>query len=228
MLFWEIPPVTRGLFASLAVIAGLAILGLANGAKVEPVGAFADQSASESVRGALESTGYKVSLDSGAEVCRIWLRKGLPSQTKADVQGANFSAFGASSLIGVISFPGKTTDYRGQAIKAGSYTLRYAVHPADGNHMGIAPDRDFLLMVPVTVDQDANAQIKFEDLVKMSAKSAGTNHPAGLNLITAEGQKAFPSAYQDDSNHTVFVAKLKPASGSEIPFALIVKGVADQ
>jgi len=220
--------VVQRILASIVVVAGIAVLALANGAKIEPVGAFADQSASESVRGALEATGHKVSLDGGAEVCRIWLRKALPPQAKTDVQGAIFGSFGNSSLIGVIRFPNKTTDYRGQAIKAGAYTLRYAVHPADGNHMGIAPDRDFLLMIPLSVDQDANAQIKFEDLVKMSAKSAGTNHPAGLNLIPAEGQKTFPSAYQDDSNHTVFVAKLKPASGPEIPFALIVKGVADQ
>jgi hypothetical protein len=205
----------------------MALFPRANGAKVEAVGAFSDQSASESVRGALEATGFKVALDDGTEVCRIWLRKGLPQQPKTDIQGAIFTSLGNSSLIGVITFPNKTTDYRGQAIKAGSYTLRYAVHPADGNHMGIAANRDFLLMIPISVDQDASAQIKFEDLVKMSAKSAGTNHPAGLNLISAEGQKTFPSAYQDDSNHTVFVAKLKGSSG-EFPFALIVKGVAEQ
>lgn len=216
------------ILSSMGLIAAVVGLVLANGARVEPVGAFADQSASESVRGALEPAGNKVSLDSGAEVCQIWLRKGLPQQAKIDVQGAIFTSFGNSSLIGVITFPNKTTDYRGQTIKAGSYTLRYAVHPADGNHMGIAVDRDFLLMTPVSIDQDANAQIKFEDLVKMSAKSAGTNHPAGLNLISAEGQKTFPSAYKDDSNHTVFVSKLKTASGSDLPFGLIVKGVADQ
>jgi hypothetical protein len=220
--------VMHRILASLVIITAAMLTALANGAKVEQVGAFADQSASESVRSSVEATGYKVSLDNGTEVCQIWLRKGLPSQAKTDVQGSIFTSLGNSSLIGVITFPGKTTDYRGQSIKAGSYTLRYAVHPADGNHMGIAPDRDFLLMIPVAMDQDANAQIKFEDLVKSSAKSAGTNHPAGLSLISAEGQKAFPSAYQDDSNHTVFVAKLKPASGAEIPFALIVKGVADQ
>jgi len=220
--------VARRILASIFAASAFVAVVLANGAKVELVGAFADQSASASVRGALEPSGYKVSLDSGAEVCQIWLRKGLPPQTKTDVQGAIFTSLGNSSLIGVVTFPNKTTDYRGQPIKAGSYTLRYAVHPADGNHMGIAVDRDFLLMTPVSIDQDATAQMKFEDLVKMSAKSAGTNHPAGLNLISAEGQKTFPSAYQDDSNHTVFVSKLKTASGSEIPFALIVKGVADQ
>src|SRR5262249_38363792 len=152
---------TRKIPAAGAWIVALAILTLANGAKLEPVGAFVDQSASESVRGALETTGYKVLLDGGTEICQIWLRKGLPSLTKTEVQGAIFTSLGNSAFIGVITFPAKTTDYRGQAIKAGSYTLRYAVHPADGNHMGIAPDRDFLLMVPVSIDQDAKAQIKF-------------------------------------------------------------------
>ena len=81
---------TGRILASIFVACALGILVLANGAKVEPVGAFADQSASASVRGALEPSGYKVSLDSGAEVCQIWLRKGLPSQAKTDVQGAIF------------------------------------------------------------------------------------------------------------------------------------------
>jgi hypothetical protein len=196
--------------------------------KVEPVGVFSDPSASDSVKSAVESAGYKVSLGSGAEVCQIWLRKSLPARPKTDAQGALFTQLSDSSLIAVITFPQKTTDYRGQAIKAGSYTLRYALQPQDGNHLGIAPNRDFLLMSPVSVDQDANAQFKFEDLVKMSAKSAGTNHPAGLSMISAEGQSTFPSAIQDDSSHTVFVGKLKTASGPEIPFALVVKGVADQ
>jgi hypothetical protein len=204
------------------------IYSFAAGDKLDTVGGFSDAGASASIKGALDASGYKVSLADGGEVCQIWLRKGLPAHPKGDVQGALFTEIGDSALVGVIAFPKNTTDYRGQMIKAGSYTLRYALQPADGNHLGIAPSRDFLLMAPLSVDQAANAQYKFEDLVKMSAKAAGTNHPAGLSMVTIEGQKNFPSALQDDTNHTVFVAKLKTASGSEIPFGLIVKGVADQ
>jgi hypothetical protein len=204
------------------------VVGLADGDKVDSAGAFSDSNASASVKGAVESDGYKVSLGDGSEVCRIWLRKGLDTRAKTDTPGVLFNQIGDSSLVGVISFPKNTTDYRGQVIKAGSYTLRYALQPADGNHLGIAPNRDFLLMSPLSLDQDASAQFKFEDLVKMSAKSAGTNHPAGLSIISADAQKTFPAAIQDDTGHTVFEGKLKTASGGEIAFGLIVKGVADQ
>lgn len=201
---------------------------LADGDKLDSVGAFSDAAASASVKAALELAGHKISLADGSEVCQIWLRKMLPAGGKGDAQGALFSQIGGSTLVGVIVFPNKTTDYRGQVIKPGAYTLRYALQPADGNHLGIAPSRDFLLMVPLSLDQDADAQFKFEDLVKMSAKAAGTNHPAGLSMVTVEGQKTFPSAIQDDTNHTVFVTKMKDASDKEIAFGLIVKGVADQ
>ncbi|HEY6333001.1 MAG TPA: hypothetical protein VI756_27000 [Blastocatellia bacterium] len=210
-----------------ALIFLFTVIAFADGDKVESAGAFSDSSASASVKGALEADGYKISLGDGTEVCRIWLSKGLATRAKTDTPGVLFNQIGDSALVGVISFPNKTTDYRGQVIKAGSYTLRYALQPADGNHLGIAPNRDFLLMSPLSLDQDAAAQFKFEDLVKMSAKSAGTNHPAGLSMISADAQKTFPAAIQDDSGHTVFEGKLKTASG-EIAFGLIVKGVADQ
>jgi hypothetical protein len=198
----------------------------ANGGKVESIGAFTDQAASDSVRGALEPAGYRVTAADGSVICEVWLRKGVPPAQKADVQGAIYP-IADSALVGVISFPKQTTDFRGQSIKPGLYTLRYAVHPNDGNHLGISPNRDFLLMVPVSVDKDASAQMKFEDLVKMSKNASGTNHPAGLSLVSTEGKKDFPSVAQDDNNRTILVAKAKNAAGADLPIALIVKGVAE-
>jgi len=212
----------------LFLLLGFPFLALAEGGKVESAGAFSDAAASASIKGALEADGYKVSLADGSELCRIWLRKGFISRPKTEVAGAIITEIPDSSLVGVITFAKNATDYRGQMVKAGTYTLRYALQPQDGNHLGIAPSRDFLLMVPIALDQDAGAQYKFEELVKMSAKSAGTNHPAGLSMVSAEGQKTFPSAIQDDSGHTIFVTKLKTSTGGEIAFGLIVKGVADQ
>lgn len=200
----------------------------AAGGKVENVGAFSDSSASDSIKAALEQTGYKVTSGSGAEICQIWFRKALPDNQPTNDQGAIFTQIGVSTLVGVIQFPAKTTDYRGQPIKAGVYTLRYAMNPADGNHMGIAQTRDFLLMSPIETDKDASAQFAFKDLVKMSAQSAGTQHPCGLNMGSAEGQSAFPAEIEDDSGHVILAAKVKTASGKDIAFQLTVKGIADQ
>jgi len=212
----------------LFLIGTLSLVAFANGGKVESIGSLTDPGASASVKGALESAGYRVTAGDGSVVCELWLRKALPAAQKGDVQGAIYPAIGDSALVGVISFPKPTTDFRGQSIKPGVFTLRYAVHPNDGNHLGISPNRDFLLMVPVAADQDATASFSFEDLVKMSKKASGTNHPAGLSLVSVEGRKDFPSVAQDDSNHIIFVGKIKSASGTDVPFALIVKGVAEQ
>jgi len=194
--------------------------------RVESVGAFADQSASESVRTALEQKGYRIVLGN-SPLCDIWLRSGVPTRQKVDELGANYTELAESTLVGVISFLRASTDYRGQAIKPGAYTMRYGLLPNDGNHLGAAPSRDFLLLIPVAADKNVDAQFKFEELVKLSKMASGTGHPAPLSLVYPEGQKDAPTLIENDQGHVVFVTKVKTRSGSEMPLWLVVKGVTD-
>lgn len=193
--------------------------------KLEAIGAIADTGASEALKKALEPKGTRITIGDGP-YCDIWLRTGIPTG-KSDALGAVYTTMGESVLVGVISFARATTDFRGQAVKPGTYTLRYAVHPADGNHLGISPIRDFLAMVPVATDQNPDAQPKFEELVKMSAKVAGTNHPAVISLVQAEGSPAAPKVDQDGS-HVIFTYKIKTRSGGDLPIGFVVKGIAEQ
>lgn len=208
------------------ILLALPLFAFADGGKVEPIGVFSDQSASESVRKALEPKGYRVTLSDGSVACEIWLRNGIPAG-KTEAPGAVYSILSESSLVGVISFPKATRDFRGQSIKPGIYTLRYALHPSDGNHLGISPVRDFLVLIPVSVDQNADGQYKFEELVKMSAKASGTNHPAVISLVPPESKPA-PALVENEHGHLVFVTKMKSQSGADVPVAFIVKGVAEQ
>jgi len=213
-----------GLFFLLLTVS---VTTLADSGKVESIGAFTDAGASDSVKKALEPKGYRVTLADGKVLCEIWLRSGVASG-KNDAQGAAYTTLADSALIGVVTFPQAATDFRKQGIKAGSYTLRYAVHPQDGNHLGISPIRDFLLLVPIAADQEASAKYKFEDLVAMSKKASGTNHPSPWSLVTTDGISAWPSLIEDEYGHLVFAAKIKTDSGSELPIALVVRGVAEQ
>jgi hypothetical protein len=206
----------------------VSISALADGGKLEQIGVFSGEGASESVKGALEEKGYRVVLDDGTPFCDLWLRKAVPTSARTDVPGAIYTEFAESTVLGVISFPKPTTDFRGQAIKAGSYTMRYSLHPTDGNHLGISPYRDFIILVPIGSDPDVNAMIKFQDLMKLSAKTSGSNHPAPLSLVAAEGVNNVPAITQNDHGHAVFAAKLKTASGAELPIAFVVKGIAEQ
>lgn len=215
-----------GLVSLAIILLSLSAIASANGNKLESVGAFSDQSASQSLRDSLEPGGQRVILEDGSAHCDIWLRKALPAGAKTEVQGAIYTDFSESLLIGVISFSKPATDFRGQGIKPGAYTLRYTLHPVDGNHLGISPVRDFLVMIPVSVDQNPDAKYKFEELAKMSTKASETNHPAVISLVAAEGGS--PSVKANDHHHIVFSAKIKAASGSETPIAFVVKGIAEQ
>jgi hypothetical protein len=199
---------------------------LADGAKVEAIGACGDPGASEALKKAVETKGWRVSLADGA-YCDIWLRASVPAG-KTDAPGAVYTTLGESTLVGVITFAKATTDFRGQPIKPGSYTLRYAVHPADGNHMGISPIRDFLVMVPVASDPNPDAQFKFEELAKMSTKASGTNHPAVLSLVSIDSAPASPKAEANETNNIVFSAAIKRPSGAPTPLAFVVRGRAEQ
>ncbi len=209
-----------GLILAVVVVSTSA-LGQNN--KIEGIGAIADPAASDALKKALEPKGSRITIGDGA-YCDIWLRTGLPAG-KSDAQGAVYTTMGESVLVGVISFARATTDFRGQAVKPGTYTLRYAVHPADGNHLGISPIRDFLAMVPVAMDTNPDAQPKFEELMKLSAKVAGTNHPGVISLVQADGGSA-PKLGQEGS-HVIFSTKIKTQSGSDLPIGFIVKGIAE-
>jgi len=199
---------------------------LPDGGKVESIGAFTGAGASDALKKALEPKGYRVSTADGTVLCDIWLRNGIATG-KNESLGVAYKWIGDSALVAVITIPKATTDFRRQPLKAGSYTLRYGIHPQDGNHLGISPIRDFLLLTPVGDDQTPDAKISFEDLNKMSKKASGTNHAAPISLVSTDGITAWPSVIEDENGHLVFAAKVKTASGSESPIAFVVKGVVE-
>jgi len=159
--------------------------------------------------------------------CEIWLRKSVPAATKKGSEAVAYPQLAESTLVGVVHFFQAAEDFRGHQVPAGFYTLRYGLIPDDGNHLGVSPNPDFLLLIPAQSDSDPSATFKFQELVTMSAKTGGTKHPSPLSLPPAD-KPSTGTVARDDQDHWIFSASLKLASGEEIPFALIVKGTAQQ
>jgi len=225
----QLLPDARG-FRKLLLSASMAIVlcgsvCFAQAGKVEQIGAAADSSLSDTVKNTLETTGHRVTTSDGFS-CELWWRKSLPAQAKKDVAGALYPQLAESTLLGVISFPQPATDYRGEPIKPGAYTLRYALLPNDANHLGVAPNRDFVLLTPAADDSDPDATPKPDELVELSRKATGTRHPAPLSLAPAQGPAH--SLSKNDEDHWIFSAAVKLSSGDELPVALVVKGTAPQ
>jgi hypothetical protein len=212
---------------SIALIGILAAVCVAQTGKVEKIGPLTDTAVPEAVRQTLDPAGYRVSLDDATAYCELWLRKGVPAQPKKDIADVVYPQLAESTLAGVLHFPKGGSDYRAQPISAGFYTLRYELMPSDGNHLGAAPNRDFLMLIPAASDADPNAVFKFQELVDLSRKATGTRHPGPMSLVQSDNAAA-PTISKDDQDHWLFSAGMELSTGEELPFALAVKGSAQQ
>ncbi len=203
-----------------------AALVMAQTGKVENLKDFGDSGAPAEMKKALDPKGYRLALDDGTVVCDLWLRTNIPAQPKRDVPGALYSQLPDSVLVGLVSFPQATTDYRGQSIKAGAYTLRYALLPNDGNHLGVARNRDFLLLIPASADPDPTRSYKFDELVNLSRTATTTHHPAPLSL--AQADHGITAAFAKEEDLWMFSVGLKLEGADPLPIALVLKGTAPQ
>jgi len=166
----------------------------------------------------LQKDGSKVIGGSGPAVCEIWFRSAAPSGPKTTEEAVSLPTIPQGALLGVLRFPGPGSDRRGQTIKAGVYTLRYSLQPVNGDHQGVAPQRDFMVMVPLADDTKTDAISNIEDLMKMSRKASGTPHPAILSM-SSSSNSAFPELKKDGESDWALHTKI-----GDTPVAVIVVG----
>jgi len=173
-------------------------------------------SLSADVRAALSKTGYRVTEEGGKTICDVWLRAEVPVAEKFQEQLDVKYPFDPGTLIGAIRFPAATTDYRKQAVKPGVFTLRYGHQPQDGNHLGTAQFRDFVILAPAA-DDKSPATVDPEKAVDLSKKVTSTTHPAIMSLLPPAKRGKLPAMAHDDTlNLEVLVAKTAGKAGSAV------------
>lgn len=206
----------------LLLVLSLTSIGL--GQRLEKLPAFAGD-ASDKVKASLDSAGNRVFLPNTLAAADVWLAAKVPTGKRADSKGATYPEFADSQFLGVITFPkGGGRDFRGQTVRPGAYTMRYQLLPNDGNHLGVAPNPDFVLLVPVAEDPDPAVNYDFGKLVELSAAAAHSAHPAAFEMMPAEGNAA--SVTQTDDGWIVLHAPLTTKDGKQIMVAIVIKGLA--
>ena len=187
---------------------------------------------SEKIVPLLDENAYRVIGPKGP-VCEFWLVKELTVKEDFKPTLTVKYPFTPGQLLGAARLPtaGAALDFRGQELPAGVYTLRYGLQPQDGNHLGTSDTSDFGLACAADMDKDPAPVAQVKDLFKLSAKAAGSAHPAIFQLVPppAEPYKEVVLKHNDDKDLWVlrvnFHAKSK-GKAVDLPAQLVAVGTS--
>lgn len=173
----------------------------------------------------MQPQGFKV-VGPKRDLCSIWLLKDVARKEDFSPSLAVKYPLTAGQLVGVIDVPRRSglTDFKGQEIEKGLYTLRYGQQPMDGNHIGTSDTADFLLAVPIANDSDPAPIADVKSLFARSAEASGTTHPAIFSLLPAESEAVEPGLTHD-ADHEFWILSVTAASGdAKVPLRVVLVG----
>lgn len=188
---------------------------------------------SDKVAALLDENGVRL-IGPNGPVAEIWLVKEAPTKDDFKPTLTIKYPFTSGQLLGAVRLPtaGAALDFRGQELPEGVYTLRYGLQPQDGNHLGSSDTSDFGLACPAALDKDPAPIAKIPDLFKLSAKAAGSAHPAIFQFIPppAEPYKETTLKHNDDKDLWVLRTNLHATvkgKATELPAQIVVVGTSD-
>ena len=188
---------------------------------------------SDKIAAQLDENAYRV-IGPNGPVLEIWLVKEVSTKEDFKPTLTVKYPFTSGQLLGAVRLPtaGAALDFRGQELPEGVYTLRYGLQPQDGNHLGSSDTSDFGLACSAELDTDPAPVAKIPDLFKLSAKAAGSAHPAIFQMVPppAEAYKETVLKHNEDKDlwilRTNFHAKVKDKTVN-LPAQIVTVGTSD-
>jgi hypothetical protein len=178
----------------------------------------------EAIRDQLLPKAYQVYDGEGKLFCEIWLARSASGKaTPAQVQnGLTYQELLQTVLVGAVRFSQPAQDYRKQDIKPGIYTLRFAVQPQDGDHMGTAPHPEFCLLVSAALDEKPGL-MEPKHLNDLSARSLEGGHPGVLLLFPNRQPNAAARVADHGMGHWALHATIQvEVDGKKVPLGIAI------
>ena len=163
----------------------------------------------------------------GANALTFWFVKQLPASADATAGAGSAKVAGwadvkEGTLVGAVKIDKDFRDIRGRVVKAGTFTVRYGIQPANGDHLGVSPYREFLLLSPVAIDTDP-APRGHDGTVEISKEAIGGSHPAVLSLDPPVSTAAPLSLTTTELGHKAITLEV-PTAGGGLRFGLVLIG----
>jgi hypothetical protein len=149
----------------------------------------------------------------------FWWVKDLPMKSSP----ASWSDVPEGTLVGAVKIEKDFRDTRGRVVKAGAYTLRYGIQPQNGDHLGVSPFREFLLLSPAKQDADP-APPSHDGLVDLSKQTIGGSHPAVWSLDPPVATDAALTVHANTELELKALIMEVPVTGGTFRFGLVLVG----
>ncbi len=164
-------------------------------------------------------------VNTGTATITFWFVSALP--LKPGDAGPSWADVDEGSLVGVVNLDKDMRDIRGKVVRAGTYTLRYGIQPANSDHLGVSPYRDFLLLSPVAEDADPAAR-GHEGTIDISKHTLGGSHPAVLSIDPPAATDTVLSTHTTSLGHKAVIVEVPTAragkAASPLRFGIVLIG----
>jgi hypothetical protein len=169
--------------------------------------------------------GDVVTVTTGSAKLEFWWVKALPLREGAPGT-PSWADVPEGALTGVVRLGAAWNDIRGYTIRPGVYTLRFALQPQNGDHMGMSPNREFLLPGPAA-DDTSVAPVGYDGAVALAKKASRRAHPASISVDPPSTSAAPLTTTTNDLGHQVAIVRIPTASGAPLTFGLVVHGTIE-
>jgi hypothetical protein len=175
------------------------------------------------VAATLAAGGVRVAV--GKAMLEFWWVKGLTM--KAGNGPAAWTDVEEGALVGAVRVGGEFRDIRARILKPGLYTLRYGLQPENGDHLGVSPFREFLLVSPAALDSDP-APRGHDGTIEISKEAVGGSHPTVLSIDPPVAKQEPLQIHKTQLDHQAVVMEVpvvrdgKPAG--TLRFGLVLVG----
>jgi hypothetical protein len=171
------------------------------------------------IRGAL--SGEAAVVTRGTQRLRFWWVRSAGLATASTTP--EWSQVEPGTLVGAMELTEALPDIRGVPIAPGVYTLRFAMQPQDGDHLGVSPYRQFLVVAPAGEDLTPEP-VGQDRAVSLGKKTQKRSHPAVLSIDPPRTQEQGGAVVTTENGHRAIVASI-PATHSGQPAGTLSFGV---
>jgi hypothetical protein len=218
----------------LFIALSLCIVPLASGANelaLKTATAAPSEGVAPSIQAELGSKAIQLVGEDGP-VYEVVLRKSVPLKGAPKDKKSAMDQIAQGTLLGIMVIHDDERDYRDDDIEAGTYTMRFALQPQDGDHLGTAEYPYFALLIPAEADGDLDGLKGYDAVTEASQEDTATEHPVIISLRPGDQAEAAPVEIREPAEEHKSLALTVPAATPDgktivLSFELVYEGMGE-